>query len=116
MARTELSPGRNNLHTLLLFLHHIKTKEGGKLDSVNLGRPGINILWVIDEEHGPGRRGQAARQEKQADGELISNTVLLMCLSFVCFWFLSPSPICAYVIYVIALLISDSKWHSIPVV
>ena len=49
--KLELSPGRNNLfHTLLMFLHHIKTKEWGKLDTVNLGRPGINILWVIDEE------------------------------------------------------------------
>ena len=37
--KLELSPGRNNLfHTLLLFLHHIKTKEGGMLDTVNLGR------------------------------------------------------------------------------
>ena len=49
--KLELSPGRNNLfHTLLLFLHHVKTKEGGMLDTVNLGRSGINILWVIDEE------------------------------------------------------------------
>ena len=37
--KLELSPGRNNLfHTLLLFLHHIKSKEGGMLDTVNLGR------------------------------------------------------------------------------
>ena len=37
--RLELPPGRNNLfHTLLLFLHHVKTKEAGMLDTVNLGR------------------------------------------------------------------------------
>ena len=72
--RLELPPGRNNLfHTLLMFLHHIKTKEGGMLDKVNLGRWGINILWIIDEgeEHDPGRRRQTTRQEEQVAGELI---------------------------------------------
>jgi hypothetical protein len=49
--KLELEPGRNNLfHTLLLFLHQIKTKESGMLGKVNLGRSGINILWVIEEE------------------------------------------------------------------
>eukprot|EP00093_Oithona_nana_P014736 14736.XXX_502468_500641_1 [CDS] Oithona nana genome sequencing. len=47
--RLELSRGRNNLfHTLLFFLHHIKTKENGMLGRINLGVSGINILWVID--------------------------------------------------------------------
>ena len=42
--KLELSPGRNNLfHTLLLFLHHVKTKEGGMLDTVNLGRYVKNV-------------------------------------------------------------------------
>ena len=41
--------GRNNLfHTLILFLHHIKTKESGVLGRINFGVSGINILWVID--------------------------------------------------------------------
>ena len=48
--KLEISPGRNNLfHTLLFFLHHIKTKESGMLGRINLGCSGINILWVIDE-------------------------------------------------------------------
>lgn len=48
--RLELSRGRNNLfHTLLFFLHHIKTKENGMLGRINLGVSGINILWVIDD-------------------------------------------------------------------
>ncbi|XP_013385276.1 transmembrane protein 209 [Lingula anatina] len=41
--------GRNNMfHCILLFLHHIKTKEHGMLGRVNLGMSGINILWVLD--------------------------------------------------------------------
>jgi hypothetical protein len=41
--------GRNNLfHTLILFLHYIKNKEGGVLGRINFGVSGINILWVID--------------------------------------------------------------------
>ena len=49
--KLELAPGRNNLfHTLLLFLHHIKTKECGMLGKVNLGPSGINILRVIDSD------------------------------------------------------------------
>ena len=48
--RLELSRGRNNLfHTLLFFLHHIKTKENGMLGRINLGVSGINILWVVDK-------------------------------------------------------------------
>lgn len=47
--KLELNAGRNNmLHTILLFLHHIKTKENGILGRVNLGRSGINVLWVIE--------------------------------------------------------------------
>ena len=47
--RLELNGGRNNLfHTLLLFLHHVKTKQGGVLGRVNFGRAGINLLWVIE--------------------------------------------------------------------
>ncbi len=45
----EVDAGRNNLlHTLLLFLHYIKTEEGGILGRVSLGRSGLNILWVIE--------------------------------------------------------------------
>ncbi|KAL0278164.1 UNVERIFIED_CONTAM: hypothetical protein PYX00_000065 [Menopon gallinae] len=48
--RLEMSKGRNNLfHTILLFLHILKTKEHGMLRKLNLGPSGVNILWVIDE-------------------------------------------------------------------
>ncbi|XP_075217050.1 transmembrane protein 209 isoform X3 [Lycorma delicatula] len=41
--------GRNNLfYTILLFLHHIKTKEHGMLGRMNLGGSGVNMLWVIE--------------------------------------------------------------------
>ncbi|KAJ9587901.1 hypothetical protein L9F63_018682, partial [Diploptera punctata] len=44
----EVPKGRNNLlHTILLFLHQINTKEHGMLGRVNLGPSGINLLWVI---------------------------------------------------------------------
>ena len=47
--RLEVSAGRNNLfHTLLFFLHHIKSKECGSLGRINLGSSGVNMLWVID--------------------------------------------------------------------
>ena len=47
--KLEISPGRNNLfHTILFFLHFIKTKESGMLGRINLGQSGINILWVIE--------------------------------------------------------------------
>ncbi|XP_047117235.1 transmembrane protein 209 [Schistocerca piceifrons] len=47
--KLELAKGRNNLfHTILLFLHQLKTREHGMLGRVNLGPSGINILWVID--------------------------------------------------------------------
>lgn len=45
----EVSPGRHNLfHALLLFLHHVKTKEDGMLGRINLGMSGINVLWVVE--------------------------------------------------------------------
>lgn len=41
--------GRNNFfYTVLLFLHHIKTTENGLLESVNLGKSGVNMLWIIE--------------------------------------------------------------------
>lgn len=44
-----LPKGRNNMfQAILLFLHHIKTKEHGMLGRVNLGMSGINVLWVLD--------------------------------------------------------------------
>ncbi len=47
--KLEISSGRNNLfHTILFFLHFVKTKESGMLGRINLGPSGINILWVID--------------------------------------------------------------------
>ena len=48
--KLEVSRGRHNLfHTLLFFLHHIKTKENGMLGRINLGVSGLNILWTIDK-------------------------------------------------------------------
>ncbi|XP_067003995.2 transmembrane protein 209 isoform X2 [Anabrus simplex] len=45
----EVEMGRNNFfHTFLLFLYHLKTKEGGMLGRINLGPSGLNILWVIN--------------------------------------------------------------------
>ncbi|CAG0913327.1 unnamed protein product [Notodromas monacha] len=45
----EASKGRNNLlHTILLFLHHVKTQNKGMLGRVNLGLSGINVLWILE--------------------------------------------------------------------
>ncbi|XP_043285398.1 transmembrane protein 209 [Venturia canescens] len=45
----EIPRGRNNMfHTLLLFLHIVKTRDHGMLGRVNLGMSGVNVLWVID--------------------------------------------------------------------
>lgn len=44
-----LFQGRNNFfYTVLLFLHYIKTTENGLLESVNLGKSGVNMLWIIE--------------------------------------------------------------------
>ncbi|XP_022195986.2 transmembrane protein 209 [Nilaparvata lugens] len=40
--------GRNNLfYTILLFLHHVKSKEHGMLGRMNLGQSGVNMLWIL---------------------------------------------------------------------
>jgi hypothetical protein len=45
----EMAKGRNNLcHTLLLFLHLVKTKEHGMLGRIKLGPSGLKLLWVIE--------------------------------------------------------------------
>jgi hypothetical protein len=47
--KMELNAGRNNMmHSLLFFLYLVKTREHGILGRVNLGRSGINVLWVIE--------------------------------------------------------------------
>ena len=38
----------NMLCSILLFLHHVKTKKAAMLGQVNLGLSGINILYVIE--------------------------------------------------------------------
>ncbi|XP_052060873.1 transmembrane protein 209-like [Mytilus californianus] len=44
-----LPKGRNNMfQAVLLFLHHIKTKEHGMLGRVNLGMSGVNVLWIFE--------------------------------------------------------------------
>lgn len=50
-AVNQLAPGRNNMFlTILLFIHHIKTKENGMLGRINLGLSGINILWIVNQD------------------------------------------------------------------
>lgn len=44
-----LPKGRNNMfQAVLLFLHHIRTKEHGMLGRVNLGMSGVNLLWIFN--------------------------------------------------------------------
>lgn len=44
-----LSKGRNNMfQAILLFMYHIKVREGGMLGRVNLGMSGLNMLWIFD--------------------------------------------------------------------
>lgn len=44
----EIPKGRNNLfHSLVAFLHHIKTHENSMLGQVNLELSGMNILWIV---------------------------------------------------------------------
>lgn len=44
-----LCKGRNNMfQAILLFLYHVKVKEGGMLGRINLGLSGLNILWIFD--------------------------------------------------------------------
>ncbi|XP_048739660.2 transmembrane protein 209-like isoform X2 [Ostrea edulis] len=44
----KLSNGRNNMfQALLLFLHHVDTKEHGMLGRVSLGMSGVNITWIF---------------------------------------------------------------------
>ncbi|KAG5891421.1 hypothetical protein JTB14_031487 [Gonioctena quinquepunctata] len=46
----EMVKGYNNLfHSILFFIYHVNKIEHGMLGRVNLGRAGVNILWVIDQ-------------------------------------------------------------------
>ncbi|KAF5275176.1 hypothetical protein FQR65_LT04208 [Abscondita terminalis] len=46
----EMVQGYNNLfHALLFFLYQVNEKEYGMLGGINLGKSGINILWVINK-------------------------------------------------------------------
>ncbi|KAK4884245.1 hypothetical protein RN001_000516 [Aquatica leii] len=46
----QMVQGYNNLfHTLLFFLYQVNEKEYGMLGGINLGKSGINILWVINQ-------------------------------------------------------------------
>lgn len=41
---------RNNLfYVIIQFLIYMKTKQGGSLDGINLGRSGINIICVVED-------------------------------------------------------------------
>ncbi|CAH1138308.1 unnamed protein product [Phyllotreta striolata] len=46
----EMMKGYNNLfHSILFFIYHINKLEHGMLGRVNLGRAGVNLLWIIDQ-------------------------------------------------------------------
>lgn len=46
----EVAKGHNNLfYTILLFLYFVNKKEHGMLGKVNMGRSGVNMLWIIEE-------------------------------------------------------------------
>lgn len=41
--------GYNNLFdSILFFLYHVNKKEHGVLGQVNLGKAGLNMLWIIE--------------------------------------------------------------------
>lgn len=45
----EVAKGYNNLfHSILFFLVEVNKKEHGMLGRVNLGRSGVNMLWIIN--------------------------------------------------------------------
>jgi len=47
----DLEKGRSNMfHAILLFFHHVNSKENGMLGRVNLGLSGVNILWVLESK------------------------------------------------------------------
>ncbi|CAG9834640.1 unnamed protein product [Diabrotica balteata] len=46
----EMVKGYNNLfHSILFFIYQVNKIEHGMLGRINLGRAGVNILWVIDQ-------------------------------------------------------------------
>ncbi|XP_073229325.1 transmembrane protein 209-like [Porites lutea] len=47
----DMPKGQNNLfHTIIFFLHHVKTKHYGMLGRVNLGMSGVNILCILNKK------------------------------------------------------------------
>lgn len=47
----DMPKGQNNLfHTIIFFLHHVKTKHHGMLGRVNLGMSGVNILCILNKK------------------------------------------------------------------
>ncbi|XP_045483528.1 transmembrane protein 209 [Harmonia axyridis] len=46
----EMGKGYNNMfHSILFFLYHINKMGQGMIGRVNLGRAGVNMLWIIDQ-------------------------------------------------------------------
>ncbi|KAJ3665391.1 hypothetical protein Zmor_000888 [Zophobas morio] len=46
----EMVKGYSNLfHSILFFLYHVNKEEHGMLGRVNLGRAGVNMLWIIGQ-------------------------------------------------------------------
>ncbi|XP_076268905.1 transmembrane protein 209 [Rhynchophorus ferrugineus] len=46
----EMVKGYNNLfHSILFFIYHVNKLEQGMLGRVNLGRAGVNMLWIIGQ-------------------------------------------------------------------
>ncbi|RZB39699.1 transmembrane protein 209 [Asbolus verrucosus] len=47
----EMVKGYSNLfHSILFFLYHVNKQEHGMLGRVNLGRAGVNMLWIIEHK------------------------------------------------------------------
>jgi hypothetical protein len=46
----EMVKGYSNLfHSILFFLYHVNKQEHGMLGRINLGRAGVNMLWIIGQ-------------------------------------------------------------------
>uniref|UniRef100_A0AAR5Q954 Transmembrane protein 209 n=2 Tax=Dendroctonus ponderosae TaxID=77166 RepID=A0AAR5Q954_DENPD len=47
----EMVKGYNNLfHSIVFFIYHVNKLEQGMLGRVNLGRAGVNMLWIIGQK------------------------------------------------------------------
>ncbi|XP_067928785.1 transmembrane protein 209-like [Watersipora subatra] len=48
----DVPKGRNNLfHSILLFLHEIRTNRKGMLGNVSIGEAGVNMMWIVTHKY-----------------------------------------------------------------